>query len=143
MRAEKLALQKALLYFENIHGRPRSTEEKEVMKPLYDRYRAVKRLLGRTAANSSGGGGQTTPNSGLQSASVISVPTAGREEEEEEAEEDVFQLTRDFRLISSTTSAGPGVGSKTTSSPSNIVAGRRTLGMTVSSTLDRKRLGFF
>ncbi|KAG7264674.1 hypothetical protein CRUP_038848 [Coryphaenoides rupestris] len=37
--AEKLALQKALLYYESIHGRPVTKSERQTMKPLYDRYR--------------------------------------------------------------------------------------------------------
>ncbi|VDP77866.1 unnamed protein product, partial [Schistosoma curassoni] len=43
--AEKLALQKALLYFENLHGRPKEHQDRITMRPLYDRYRSVKRLL--------------------------------------------------------------------------------------------------
>lgn len=45
IEAEKLALQKALLYFENLHGRPKTRQDRLVMRPLYDRYRSVKRLL--------------------------------------------------------------------------------------------------
>ncbi|XP_045850247.1 protein FAM13A isoform X3 [Meles meles] len=44
---EKVALQKALLYYESIHGRPVSKNERQVMKPLYDRYRLVKQILSR------------------------------------------------------------------------------------------------
>ncbi|CAL8106476.1 unnamed protein product [Calicophoron daubneyi] len=47
VEAEKLALQKALLYFESLHGRPKGREERLIMRPLYDRYRAVKRLLNK------------------------------------------------------------------------------------------------
>ncbi|KAF7223605.1 protein FAM13A isoform X2 [Nothobranchius furzeri] len=45
--AEKVALQKALLHYEGIHGRPVTKGEREVMKPLYDRYRLVKQILCR------------------------------------------------------------------------------------------------
>ncbi|XP_064917610.1 protein FAM13A isoform X30 [Columba livia] len=45
--AEKVALQKALLYYESIHGRPVTKNERQVMKPLYDRYRLVKQILSR------------------------------------------------------------------------------------------------
>ncbi|XP_039406598.1 protein FAM13A isoform X5 [Corvus cornix cornix] len=45
--AEKVALQKALLYYEGIHGRPVTKNERQVMKPLYDRYRLVKQILSR------------------------------------------------------------------------------------------------
>ncbi|KAA0192828.1 putative Fam13 [Fasciolopsis buskii] len=42
---EKLDLQKALLYFEGLHGRPSGRQERLIMRPLYDRYRSVKRML--------------------------------------------------------------------------------------------------
>ncbi|XP_025021947.1 protein FAM13A isoform X8 [Python bivittatus] len=45
--AEKVALQKALLYYESIHGRPVTKHERQTMKPLYDRYRLVKQILSR------------------------------------------------------------------------------------------------
>ncbi|XP_013358175.1 PREDICTED: protein FAM13A isoform X2 [Chinchilla lanigera] len=44
---EKVALQKALLHYESIHGRPVTKTERQVMKPLYDRYRLVKQILSR------------------------------------------------------------------------------------------------
>uniref|UniRef100_A0A4W3IXH0 Family with sequence similarity 13 member A n=1 Tax=Callorhinchus milii TaxID=7868 RepID=A0A4W3IXH0_CALMI len=44
---EKVALQKGLLYYESIHGRPVTKSERLVMKPLYDRYRLVKQILSR------------------------------------------------------------------------------------------------
>ncbi|XP_054634419.1 protein FAM13A isoform X2 [Dunckerocampus dactyliophorus] len=47
--AEKLALQKALLYYESIHGRPVTKSERQIMKPLYDRYRLVKQILCRVS----------------------------------------------------------------------------------------------
>ncbi|KAI1887408.1 hypothetical protein AGOR_G00189990 [Albula goreensis] len=47
--AEKVALQKALLYYENIHGRPVTKTERQIMKPLYDRYRLVKQILCRAS----------------------------------------------------------------------------------------------
>ncbi|XP_018647382.1 hypothetical protein Smp_145770, partial [Schistosoma mansoni] len=49
--AEKLALQKALLYFENLHGRPKEHQDRITMRPLYDRYRSVKRLLNCLQSN--------------------------------------------------------------------------------------------
>ncbi|XP_051559159.1 protein FAM13A-like isoform X2 [Myxocyprinus asiaticus] len=48
--AEKVALQKGLLYYESIHGRPVTKNERQVMKPLYDRYRLVKQILCRASA---------------------------------------------------------------------------------------------
>ncbi|XP_053927171.1 protein FAM13C isoform X1 [Cuculus canorus] len=45
MALEKINLQKCLLCFESIHGRPVTKQEKSLMKPLYDRYRIIKNLL--------------------------------------------------------------------------------------------------
>ncbi|KAJ7410907.1 Protein FAM13C [Pitangus sulphuratus] len=45
MALEKINLQKCLLYFESIHGEPVTKQEKSLMKPLYDRYRIIKKLL--------------------------------------------------------------------------------------------------
>ncbi|XP_075057899.1 protein FAM13A isoform X2 [Mixophyes fleayi] len=45
--AEKVSLQKALLYYESIHGRPVTKSERQVMKPFYDRYRLFKQVLYR------------------------------------------------------------------------------------------------
>ncbi|XP_072261608.1 protein FAM13A isoform X2 [Pyxicephalus adspersus] len=45
--AEKVSLQKALLYYESVHGRPVTKGERQVMKPLYDRYRLFKQILYR------------------------------------------------------------------------------------------------
>uniref|UniRef100_M4A5Y7 Family with sequence similarity 13 member A n=1 Tax=Xiphophorus maculatus TaxID=8083 RepID=M4A5Y7_XIPMA len=46
---EKVALQKALLHYESIHGRPVTKSERQIMKPLYDRYRLVKQILCRAS----------------------------------------------------------------------------------------------
>ncbi|TSK14551.1 Protein FAM13C [Bagarius yarrelli] len=45
MALEKLTLQKCLLYFESLHGRPDNKQERNLVKPLYDRYQMVKHLL--------------------------------------------------------------------------------------------------
>ncbi|KAM6093083.1 protein FAM13C isoform 3-T3 [Theristicus caerulescens] len=45
MALEKISLQKCLLYFESIHGQPVTKQDKSLMKPLYDRYRIIKKLL--------------------------------------------------------------------------------------------------
>ncbi|XP_061564518.1 protein FAM13A-like [Cololabis saira] len=42
---EKINLQKCLLYFESVHGRLGSKRERNLVKPLYDRYQMIKRLL--------------------------------------------------------------------------------------------------
>ncbi|EZA59110.1 hypothetical protein X777_15751 [Ooceraea biroi] len=48
---EKTAVQKALLHIENVFGRPVSKEDRTVVRPLYDRYRTLKRLLIRAGAS--------------------------------------------------------------------------------------------
>ncbi|XP_033933445.2 protein FAM13A-like, partial [Pseudochaenichthys georgianus] len=45
MVLEKITLQKCLLYFESVHGRPGVRPERVLVKPLYDRYQMIKRLL--------------------------------------------------------------------------------------------------
>lgn len=44
---EKTAIQRGLLYLESLFGRPSSREERDAARPLYDRYRAIKRLVNR------------------------------------------------------------------------------------------------
>ncbi|KAF7662240.1 hypothetical protein LDENG_00241310 [Lucifuga dentata] len=50
MTVEKTSLQKCLLYFESLHGRPSTRQERTLMKPFYDRYRLLKQLLFASAA---------------------------------------------------------------------------------------------
>lgn len=45
---EKVAVQKALLFFESIYGRPSSKEDRDLVRPLYDRYRSLKRMVVRS-----------------------------------------------------------------------------------------------
>jgi len=45
LRDEKLSVQKALLQYENLHGRPTTKDDKTLMRPLYDRYRKIKRMI--------------------------------------------------------------------------------------------------
>lgn len=45
LKEEKLAVQKALLQYENLHGRPSTKDDKALMRPIYDRYRKIKRLI--------------------------------------------------------------------------------------------------
>merc|ERR1719433_899332 len=45
---EKLDIQTLLLDFERIHGHPETKEEKEAMKELYERYRALKMMVKRS-----------------------------------------------------------------------------------------------
>lgn len=53
---EKLCIQKALLRFESVHGRPSSRADRDLMRPLYDRYRSVKRLIGGSPFQGGAGG---------------------------------------------------------------------------------------
>ncbi|KAG7218037.1 hypothetical protein INR49_020700, partial [Caranx melampygus] len=41
----EITLQKCLLYFESVHGRPGTRQERNLVKPLYDRYKMIKHLL--------------------------------------------------------------------------------------------------
>ncbi|XP_045926895.1 protein FAM13B-like isoform X1 [Micropterus dolomieu] len=50
MTMEKTSLQKCLLYFESLHGRPSTRQERTLMKSFYDRYRLLKQLLLSSAA---------------------------------------------------------------------------------------------
>ena len=52
IQEEKIAVQKALLNFESTHGRPSTKAEKELMRPLYDRYRSIKRSLPKSTPTS-------------------------------------------------------------------------------------------
>ncbi|XP_051175769.1 protein FAM13A [Leptopilina boulardi] len=48
---EKIAVQKALLHIENVFGRAVSKEDRVIVRPLYDKYRTLKRHLIRAGAN--------------------------------------------------------------------------------------------
>lgn len=48
---EKTAVQKALLHIENTFGRPVSKDDRCIVRPLYDKYRTLKRLLIRSGAS--------------------------------------------------------------------------------------------
>ncbi|XP_042288901.1 protein FAM13A-like [Thunnus maccoyii] len=50
MTLEKTSLQKCLLYFESLHGRPSTRQERTLIKSFYDRYRLLKQLLLSSAA---------------------------------------------------------------------------------------------
>lgn len=47
---EKTAVQKALVYFESLHGRPSTRDERDAARELYARYRTLKRLVHRTVS---------------------------------------------------------------------------------------------
>lgn len=61
MQEEKTALQKALLYYESVHGRPTTREDRDLARPLYDRYRQVKRIVMRSSSVSVRPGARGSP----------------------------------------------------------------------------------
>ncbi|OQR70515.1 protein FAM13A-like [Tropilaelaps mercedesae] len=63
---EKLCIQKALLRFESVHGRPSSRADRDLMRPLYDRYRSVKRLIGGSPFQGAGSGLGSAKEDALQ-----------------------------------------------------------------------------
>lgn len=51
---EKIAVQKALLYLESVHGRPANKEDRNLARPIYDRYRILKRMITKAQPGSAG-----------------------------------------------------------------------------------------
>ncbi|XP_029453660.1 protein FAM13A isoform X3 [Rhinatrema bivittatum] len=98
---EKVSLQKALLYYESVHGRPATKNERQVMKPLYDRYRLVKQILYRASTIPVLGSPSSKRRSPLLQP-IIEGETASffkdkkEEEEEEEGSEDDTSIKADF-----------------------------------------------
>ncbi|XP_041050078.1 protein FAM13B-like isoform X1 [Carcharodon carcharias] len=98
LTAEKIALQKSLLYFESIHGHPVTREERQLVKPLYDRYRLVKQMLAKASATPVIGS-PSTKRRGQTLQPIIEGETAHFfEETKEEEEEDDCNVTADFTL---------------------------------------------
>ncbi|XP_041123199.1 protein FAM13B-like isoform X6 [Polyodon spathula] len=94
---EKTALQKNLLYYESIHGRPVTREERQIVKPLYERYRLVKQMLTRASITTLIGS-PSSKRRGQMLQPIIEGVTAHfcdeiNEEEEEEEEEEVSEDT--------------------------------------------------
>ncbi|XP_049645737.1 protein FAM13A [Suncus etruscus] len=97
---EKVALQKALLYYESIHGRPVTKNERQVMKPLYDRYRLVKQILSRVNSIPIIGSPSTKRRSPLLQP-IIEGETASffkEIKEEEDGSEDDSNARPDFMI---------------------------------------------
>lgn len=46
---EKVAMQKALLFLESIHGRPQIKQDRDLVRPFYDRYRILKRMVAKNS----------------------------------------------------------------------------------------------
>ncbi|XP_065051161.1 protein FAM13B-like isoform X1 [Rhopilema esculentum] len=66
LKDEKLAVQKALLQYENLHGRPSSKEDRTLMRPIYERYRKIKRLIAtpRDKQEENNAKGEEVPDTG-------------------------------------------------------------------------------
>uniref|UniRef100_A0A8C5K2D5 Family with sequence similarity 13, member A n=1 Tax=Jaculus jaculus TaxID=51337 RepID=A0A8C5K2D5_JACJA len=97
---EKVALQKALLYYESIHGRPVTKTERQIMKPLYDRYRLVKQILSRANTIPTIGSPSSKRRSPLLQP-IIEGETASffkEIQEEEEGSEDDSYMKPDFTV---------------------------------------------
>uniref|UniRef100_A0A671YA91 Family with sequence similarity 13 member B n=1 Tax=Sparus aurata TaxID=8175 RepID=A0A671YA91_SPAAU len=117
LSCEKTVLQKNLLHYEGLHGRPVTREERLVVKPLYDRYRLVKQMLTRVSITPV----TVSPSSKRRSQTlqpIIEGETAHfweeiKEEEEDERKEkeggggEEEELALDLRLSSSNASSMP------------------------------------
>ncbi|XP_064184104.1 protein FAM13B isoform X3 [Anguilla rostrata] len=94
LSCEKTVLQKNLLHYEGLYGRPGTREERLIVKPLYDRYRQVKQMLTRVSITPI----IASPSSKRRSQTlqpIIEGETAHfcDEIKEEEEEEDLSEVT--------------------------------------------------
>ncbi|XP_066430138.1 protein FAM13A isoform X2 [Eleutherodactylus coqui] len=96
--AEKVSLQKALLYYESIHGRPVTKGERHVMKPLYDRYRLFKQILYRANTIPVIGSPSSKRRSPLLQPIIEGETASFFKEEEEEGSEDDANVNTDFTV---------------------------------------------
>ncbi|KAM3937411.1 protein FAM13A isoform 2-T2 [Leptodactylus fuscus] len=96
--AEKVSLQKALLYYESIHGRPITKGERQVMKPLYDRYRLFKQILYRANTIPVIGSPSSKRRSPLLQPIIEGETASFFKEEEEEGSEDDGNANTDFAV---------------------------------------------
>ncbi|XP_018099533.1 uncharacterized protein LOC100101289 isoform X2 [Xenopus laevis] len=96
--AEKVSLQKALLYYESIHGRPVTKNERQVMKPLYDRYRLFKQILCRANTIPVIGSPSSKRRSPLLQPIIEGQTASFFPEEEEEGSEDDSNGNTDFTV---------------------------------------------
>ncbi|XP_013391570.1 protein FAM13B isoform X3 [Lingula anatina] len=116
---EKLAVQKVLLQFENFHGRPVTKPEKELMRPLYDRYRNIKRTLAKPISPSEKdlpsvpeghtmdfSPGEKTVSQPLPKEPVhIHLPAAEMDDQDEFGSGE-FSVTKNMSLLQDTTMLG-------------------------------------
>lgn len=94
---EKVALQKSLLYYESIHARPVTREERQVVKPLYDRYRLVKQMLTKAYITPVIGSPSNVRRSQMLQP-IIEGETANFFEEIKEEEENNISTSSDFTV---------------------------------------------
>ncbi|XP_035283473.1 protein FAM13A-like isoform X1 [Anguilla anguilla] len=95
---EKMALQKALLHYEGIHGRPVTKAERQAMRPLYDRYRLAKQILCRASTIPAIGSPSSKRRSPLLQPIIEGVPAlffSNVKEEEEDGSEDEGEVRTD------------------------------------------------
>ncbi|XP_014055560.1 protein FAM13B isoform X2 [Salmo salar] len=95
LSCEKTVLQKNLLHYEGLHGRPVTREERLVVKPLYDRYRLVKQMLTRVSitpiiASPSSKRRNQTLQPIIEGETAHFCDEIEEEEEEEEGEEEAI-----------------------------------------------------
>ncbi|XP_063773228.1 protein FAM13A isoform X2 [Pseudophryne corroboree] len=96
--AEKVSLQKALLYYESVHGRPITKNERHVMKPFYDRYRLFKQILYRANTIPVIGSPSSKRRSPLLQPIIEGETASFFKEEEEEGSEDDSTVNTDFAV---------------------------------------------
>nr|XP_014340154.1 PREDICTED: protein FAM13B [Latimeria chalumnae] len=97
LATEKVALQKNLRYYESIHGRPVTREERHTVRPLYDRYRLVKQMLTRASIIPIIGS-PSTKRRGQILQPIIEGETAHFFEEIKEEEEDNISPSTDLTI---------------------------------------------
>ncbi|KAM8939403.1 protein FAM13A [Pelodytes ibericus] len=94
--AEKVSIQKALLFYESVHGRPVTRNERLVMKPLYDRYRLFKQILYRANTIPVIGSPSSKRRSPLLQPIIEGETASFFKEEEEEGSEDESNVSTEF-----------------------------------------------
>ncbi|XP_019759760.1 protein FAM13A [Dendroctonus ponderosae] len=52
---EKIETQKALLFLESLHGRPQTKQDRDLVRPFYDRYRILKQMVHKVSSMSTSG----------------------------------------------------------------------------------------
>ncbi|CAH1991286.1 unnamed protein product [Acanthoscelides obtectus] len=87
---EKVAIQKALLYLEATHGRPNTKENRDIVRPFYDRYRTLKRLVVKISTPNSSGNELATIHE--NEAMNFITPTSSSQSNDTESEKTATML---------------------------------------------------